>query len=176
MKQNQLLLTFNMLPPSVNNYLKPSAIIKGGKAFVHMYETKEAKEFKSLFGRYLKARIKDQNWDKSITENGHWYLDLVFYLPRTNIDNHNLHKILLDAMNDIVFIDDKNILPRVQKVLYDSKSPRFVALLQPVDYVGVFNSDDALDDFERDNCNMCKKALISVVFTKRQSKDVCKTK
>jgi Holliday junction resolvase RusA-like endonuclease len=151
-------MKFNELPPSVNNYLKPSAVVKGGKAFVHMYETKEAKDFKKRFGKYLEQEIKKQNWDKSPTAVGHWYLDCIFIQPRTNMDNNNLYKILCDTLKEYgVVEDDKNILPRTQRVLYDAKNPRFIAVLKPVEYRGIWKDEEHYTKFFENNCIQCKK-------------------
>jgi Holliday junction resolvase RusA-like endonuclease len=154
---NQFIINYDELPISVNNYLKPSAVVKGGKAFVHMYETKESKDWKKRFGAYLKREVRKQNWDKSITSEGHWYLDCVFVQARTNQDNNNYYKILCDTLTDIVTEDDKNIMVRTQKVMYDSKNPRFMAVLRPVEYRGIFNTEEAEANFLEHNCSLCKK-------------------
>lgn len=155
---SRFLINYDELPISVNNYLKPSAVVKGGKAFVHMYETKESKDWKMRFCAYLKREIKKQNWDKSITAEGHWYLDCVFVQSRTNQDNNNYYKILCDALKEGgVIDDDKNVLVRTQKVMYDAKQPRFMAVLRPVAYSGIFNDDEAYNRFIEHNCSVCKK-------------------
>jgi Holliday junction resolvase RusA-like endonuclease len=154
---SRFLISYDELPISVNNYLRPSAVVKGGRAFVHMYETKEAKDWKKRFEAYLKREVTKQKWDKSITKDGHWYLDCIFVQGRTNQDNNNYYKILCDALTGIVTEDDKNILVRTQKVMYDSKNPKFYAVLRPVEYLGIFNDEDGFNRFFEHNCATCKK-------------------
>jgi len=160
--QEKFIISFNQLPPSVNNYLRPSAKIVDGdtdnpKAMVHMYETKEAKDFKKIFGAYLKREVKKQGWNIDLTKEGHWYLDVVFVQSRTNEDNNNYFKILCDSMKDIVIDDDKNLLVRPQMVLYNAKSPSFKAVLHRVNYIGVFKNEHIHDKFVEDNCLGCKR-------------------
>lgn len=133
-----------------------------------MYETKESKDWKKRFQAYLKREIVKQKWDKSITENGHWYLDCVFYQSRTNQDNNNYYKILCDALKGGgVIEDDKNLLVRTQKVVYDSKNPRFVAVLRPVEYIGIFNSEEDKQSFISHNCSLCKKKTESCAILRK---------
>lgn len=153
----RFIINYDDLPISVNSYIKPSVTLKAGKPFIHMYETKESKDFKLRFKAYLKREVLKQKWDKSITADGHWYLDCVFYQARTNQDNNNYYKILCDSLTGIVIEDDKNILVRTQKVMYDAKEPRFVAVLRPVEYIGVFKDEDQFSEFIEKNCLNCKK-------------------
>jgi Holliday junction resolvase RusA-like endonuclease len=154
---SRFLINYDELPISVNNYLRPSAKIVKGKPIIHMYETKESKDWKKRFGAYLKREVKKQNWDIEKTKEGHWYLDCIFVQSRTNQDNNNYFKILCDTLSGIVTEDDKNILIRTQKVMYDAKNPRFMAVLKPVEYRGVFNTEDSESKFFNDNCLGCKK-------------------
>ena len=154
---SKFIISYDELPISVNNYIKPSAIVKGGKAFVHMYETQASKDWKKRFQAYLKREVKKQKWDKSITADKHFYLDCIFYQARTNQDNNNYYKILCDALTGIVTEDDKNVLVRTQRVMYDSKQPRFVAVLKPVEYTGIFKDQEQYIEFLEHNCINCKK-------------------
>ena len=150
-------IEFDELPVSVNKYLKPSAKIVGGRPMIHMYESKEAKDFKKRFTAYLKREVKKQGWNIEDTSNGHWYLDCVFYQSRTNEDNNNYYKILCDSLTGVVIEDDKNLLVRTQRVLYDSKNPHFLARLHSVNYTGIFNSDNEYERFFENNCGNCRK-------------------
>lgn len=150
-------INYDELPVSVNNYLKPSARAVGDKIVPHMYESKQAKDFKMRFRAYLKREVKKQSWDMEKTASGHWYLDCVFIQSRLNQDNNNYFKILCDALTGIVINDDKNLLVRTQKVMYDSKNPRFMAVVRPVNYVGIFSDEKQLVTFYNDNCLGCKR-------------------
>ncbi len=122
-----------------------------------MYETKESKDWKKRFQAYLKRELRKQKWDKELTGEGHWFLDCVFVQARTNQDSNNYYKILCDSMSGIITIDDKNVLVRTQKVMYDAKKPRFKAILHKAGYIGVFNNKESFDTFFNNNCMNCKK-------------------
>lgn len=154
---SRFIISYDELPISVNNYIKPSATFKAGKPLIHMYESKQSKDFKLRFKAYLKREVVKQKWDVEQTKQGHWYLDCIFYQARTNQDNNNYYKILCDALTGIVIDDDKNVLVRTQRVMYDSKNPRFVAVLKPVEYTGIFKDDEQYGQFVEQNCFSCKK-------------------
>ncbi|MGE6347869.1 RusA family crossover junction endodeoxyribonuclease [Bacillus mycoides] len=151
-------IIYDSNPISVNNYLRPSAVVKGGKAFVHMYETKESKDWKKRFIAYLKREMRKQNWNVEATKSGHWFLECYFIQSRTNQDSNNYFKILADSLTEAgVIDDDKNLLVQVKRVLYDAKKPRFYAVLRPVEYTGIFNNEKHYNQFFEDNCFNCKK-------------------
>jgi Holliday junction resolvase RusA-like endonuclease len=154
-------IKYDSTPISVNNYLKPSAVVKGGRAFVHLYETKESKDWKKRFIAYLKREIKKQKWDVEQTKFGHWILECYFVQSRTNQDSHNYFKILCDSLTDAgVINDDKNILVQVKRVLYDSKNPRFYAVLRPAEYIGIFNNKEEYEQFVIDSGLNPKRSAI----------------
>lgn len=149
-------IAFDQLPPSVNEYLAPSVQYRGGKPFVHMYETRKAKAFKKIFGEALKREVKKQGWDKEITKDGHWYLECSFTQSRTNQDSNNYFKVLLDSMTGIVINDDKNVLPRVHRISYSTKDPGFKIALRKVEYVGLFRNEEARQNMIDEQCTSCR--------------------
>jgi crossover junction endodeoxyribonuclease RusA len=105
------------VPPSVNSIyyntrgggrrLKASAerYIRDTRALTHMF-------------------VEDQGWEKK-TDATWIYIDMVFYFPDKRIrDSHNCLKILLDAIEGIVFQNDYYIMPRIHSVEYDKQNPR----------------------------------------------------
>lgn len=157
LERKQFIIQFDELPVSVNNYLKPSAKIVNGRPIIHLYESKEAKDFKKRFGAYLKREVKKQDWNIEWTEDGHWTLECVFIQSRTNQDNNNYFKVLCDTLTGIVTKDDKNILVQTKRVLYHPSNPRFYAILRPVEYTGIFNNEADYTQFFEGNCATCKK-------------------
>lgn len=156
--KNTFMIEYDELPVSVNNYLKPTSRMINGKPVAYLYETKNAKDFKKRFKAYLKREIGKQKWEVEQTKDGHWILECVFVQARTNQDNNNYYKILCDSLTEAgVINDDRNILVQTKRVLYDSKNPRFYALLRKADYVGIFNTKESYNNFIKDNCNKCKK-------------------
>lgn len=154
---NKFIIQYDVLPISVNNYLKPASRIVNGKPLSYLYETKEAKDFKHRFQAYLKREVKKQNWDLNQTTEGHWILECIFVQSRTNQDNNNYYKILCDSLTGIVIDDDKNILVQTKRVMYDSKDPKFFAVLKPVEYIGIFKDKEQYGQFIESNCDGCKK-------------------
>lgn len=148
-------IKFNVLPPSANEYIKPRVNFVNGRAFPGVYESSKSKEFKKYFREALMREAKKQNWDKSITEDGHWYLECSFTQMRTNQDCNNYFKILLDSLTGYIIMDDKNILPRVHQVKYDPKNPSFSLVLRKVQYVGLFKNEQQKNDFES-KCESCR--------------------
>lgn len=152
---DQFKITLDILPPSDNEYLVPGIQYKGGKAYPYKYESKVSKDFKKYFRSCLQREILRQSWDKSKTDDGHWYLECSFTQSRTNQDCNNYFKILLDAMKGYVIMDDKNILPRVHQVTYNPKNPHFTILLRKVEYIGLFKNEEKRKEF-LEGCQDCR--------------------
>ncbi len=125
---------------------------------VTMYETAEAKKYKKNFIKYVKEQVKKQKWDLIPNKAQHFYIDCVFYFERTDQDPNNYFKLPLDAITDtqLIWIDDNTTLERVQGIFYDNKNPRIEMTIYPVDYIGIFPSQEQLDIFES-NCIQCKR-------------------
>lgn len=150
------------MPVSVNHYIKPRGFViwKNGNpvAQVTMYETAEAKKYKKEFEKYVKNQIAMQGWNLIPNKTQHFYIDCVFYFERTDQDPNNYFKLPLDAITEtqLVWIDDNTTLERVQGIYYDSQNPRIEMTIYPVDYIGIFNNQEQLDEFES-NCIQCKR-------------------
>ncbi|GAA4878854.1 hypothetical protein GCM10023310_68670 [Paenibacillus vulneris] len=148
------------VPPSVNHYLGYRVVSKrkNGK-MVHIvvpYLTKEAKEYKEYFSEYAKKQVSEQNWDIEQTRHKHFYMDCIYYFPRIDMDEQNYPKCMSDALNGIAYVDDNFILTRTNRIYYDTKNPRVEILIQPVDYIGIFDNQDELNEFEF-KCKTCKR-------------------
>lgn len=68
--------------------------------------------------------IKTQKWRTEI--EGAWLIcDMTFYFPDNRIrDNHNSFKLMFDALEDIIYQNDRFVLPRVNACYLDRKCPR----------------------------------------------------
>lgn len=159
------------IPVSVNHYLGYRAVPKRkGKKTIHLvvpYLTKEAKEYKKYFAEYAKEQVKIQGWDINQTKDKHHYMDCVYYFPRIDMDEQNYPKTMSDALNGIAYIDDNFILTRTHRIYYDTVNPRVEIDIYPVDYIGIFDNQEQLDQFEskcktcqryKRNCQLLKKA------------------
>ena len=154
----QFSFSYDHLPPSNNNYLKPTISRTAGKTYAYMYETKESKDFKKAFREALFREILKQDWDKSITSSdlGHWHLDLEFVQSNMGEDAHNYLKILLDSMTGYIYEDDKNIEPRINRVTYNKKNPRFSFTLTRTGYIGLFDTPEDRQELIDKSCVSCR--------------------
>lgn len=164
---DKLFLVTPIFPPSVNHYLGYRAVCKGGKGIVIAYTTKEAEKFKEEFRKYAAEEVKKQGWKIENTKDRHHYMDCVFYFPRKDMDEQNYYKVMSDALNGIAYIDDKNILTRTHRIYYDSENPRIEITIHKTDYIGIFDTEEQMQQFEekcktcrryKNNCSILKKA------------------
>lgn len=150
------------IPVSVNHYIKPRTFItlkgKTPIANVTMYETKEAKDYKKKFKKYVLEEIKKQNYILTPTKTQHFYIDCVFYFERTDQDPNNYFKLPLDAITEtqLIWLDDNTTCERVNAIYYDSKNPRIEIIIKPVDYVGIFPTVNHLNEF-KSKCTTCSR-------------------
>lgn len=143
---------------SVNHYLSYRAIIKNGKPMAMSYKTKEAKDFQKNFEKHIKEQVKIQNWNLPIDPAQHFYVDAVFYFPRIDMDANNYFKVSLDTITEtgLIWEDDNVVCERVQRIYYDASNPRIEFTIYPVEYIGIFNNQEELDEFE-DKCKTCSR-------------------
>ncbi|KRL08015.1 hypothetical protein FC92_GL001088 [Liquorilactobacillus hordei DSM 19519] len=88
--------------------------------------------------------MKHQDFKKEQTGDGHWYLDCGFVLKRKNQDCNNFFKILIDSFIGLAIEDDKNILPRVQWLDYDTKNPKTMIYLHKVNQLELLNVKEGM--------------------------------
>ena len=74
------------------------------------------------------------------------------------MDTNNYWKVGFDAITDsgVVWADDNMACERVLKVLYDSKNPRIELTIYKTDYIGIFDNQEQLSEFE-DKCKTCQR-------------------
>ena len=103
---NSHLLNFEIddIAPSVNVIYKRSKY--GG-----LYCNPKVLNFKDKV-YYILKHLNFDRTDKNVK------LDITFYVTKTNCDLDNLLKITIDAMNNIVFNDDKQVTDIVCKKVY----------------------------------------------------------
>lgn len=144
---------------SVNHYIAYRAVMSHGKPLATGYCTKEAKKYKQAFADHVREEVKRQGYNLKPTKEQHFYVDCVFYFPMLRMDCNNYFKCMLDAITDtqLVWIDDNVVCERVQRIYYDSKSPRIELHIHPVDYIGIFDNMSQLDEFISNNCVVCNR-------------------
>lgn len=171
-KEKSILEFQSAVPPSTNHYNSWRAVptnkeryvtVKGKKRIERVYipqayASKEYNQFKKEFLLYLKKIVKQYKWDIQPTQNTHYYLDVDMYFDRVDKDSNNYFKCPLDVGNEVIYIDDRTIVVRCNRVYYTSSkqiSPHFEYKLYPVDYIGIFNSEEEYNQFI-ENCKSCR--------------------
>ena len=146
------------IPPSVNHYLGWRAILKNGKPMAMSYEAAEAKKYKKEFKDHILEQVKLQNWNYEVNSTQHFYVDAVFYFDRVDKDTSNYDKCLLDAITEtqLIWVDDNVACFRPNRIYYDSSNPRIELTIYPVDYIGIFDNQEQLNDF-KDKCKTCSR-------------------
>jgi crossover junction endodeoxyribonuclease RusA len=86
--------------------------------------TSTAQKYIRVSRALINEAIEEQHW--KVPQRDTWvYVDMVFYFPDRKIrDASNCLKLLLDVMQDIVYVNDYWALPRIQSVEYDKENPR----------------------------------------------------
>ena len=133
--------------------------MKNGRPMAVNYKTKDAVSYQSQFRDYVKDEIKKQGWETNLNNPRHFYVDAVFYMDKKRRDPNNHWKCLLDAITEteMLWDDDDIVCERVNKILYDTQSPRVELDIYYVDYVGIFENEIQLDEFISSNCIDCKR-------------------
>lgn len=125
-----------------------------------LYETNEAKKYKKQFKKYIEEQVKIQEWESSLDKAQHYYCDCVFYFDRIDKDCNNYFKCSLDAITEteLVWSDDNTVCERVNRIYYDNENPRIEMDIYPVEYIGIFNSEESLVSFES-KCKNCMRYI-----------------
>lgn len=144
--------------PSVNHYLGWRGIMKNGKPMAVSYKKPDATKYQKEFAEYVKEEVEKQGWEKSDNKFQHYYMDCTFYFDKMGKDANNSFKCLADALTDsgVVWIDDTQLCERVQGIFYDADNPRIEMIIRPVDYIGIFDNHEQMNQFE-EKCKKCKR-------------------
>ena len=105
----------------------------------HLYKHVRGKKFMTKQGeKYMRDvflitehEVKRQKY--KIEEEGVWLVaELTFYFPdKRRRDCHNMHKLIMDALEGIAFHDDRWLLVRDMHVELDKKKPRVEVKIYP---------------------------------------------
>ena len=105
----------------------------------HLYMFKHGKRFMTKKGeKYMKDvmqivthAVEQQNYQ--IEEEGVWLIaELTFYFPdKRRRDCHNMHKLIMDSLECVAFVDDRWVLVRDMYVGLDKEFPRVEVKLYP---------------------------------------------
>ena len=146
------------IAPTTNNYMSYSVNKKGKKTIVSAYPSKETVEYKKNFIPYVREEAKKQGWILDETGLQHYYVYWTIYFQRIDIDASNQDKVIIDSITEsgVVWKDDNVVCNRIEHIYYDTKNPHIELIVKPVDYIGIFNNKDELNEFE-DKCKTCNR-------------------
>lgn len=155
------------LPPSVNSYLNYRIARRGNRRYVQAYPTEETVAYKTFFVDYVKDQIREQKWSRP--EKGKQvYVRMTFFLDRKRKDANNLLKVPLDALTEAgVYLDDDIALPVADRIYIDAANPRIEIEIFESEAIGVFDSQEELETFMKNNCKLCKKDVNKCGIMKR---------
>lgn len=105
-------------------------MFKRGKRFM----TKKGLDYMASVMKLATQAVELQNYQ--IEEEGVWLIcELKFFFPdRRRRDAHNMHKLVMDALEHIVFKDDRWVLVRDMYVGMDKNYPRIEVKIYPQEY------------------------------------------
>lgn len=97
-------------------------------------------------------------WDIEYTRDNYIFMDIVAYVTRVNVDLDNMLKTLNDSIEEsgLVFLNDKKVVPRFNRVYVDADNPRVELVFTQTGWFGIINDKDAYTDF-LDNCSTCSR-------------------
>src|SRR5690606_23748808 len=110
--------------------------------------TREGKKVKSQMRADALIAVREQKWDIEAIGDNYIYMDIKVYFNRHGRDSDNLLKSLQDSLQGVVFNNDSKVLPRFQKAEVDRGNPRIEIEFSPVNFIGVFDSEDQADNFK----------------------------
>lgn len=147
------------VPPSVNHYLALRAFIKNGRPVAMSYKTAVATKYQEELEQYVIEEVAKQGWELEPNKHQHFYADAVFYFRAIDQDANNYFKLLLDAITNTkaIWLDDNVVCERVNRIMYNSENPHIDLHIYPVDYIGIFDNANQLEEFKANNCIGCTR-------------------
>lgn len=120
--------------------------------------SKEGEDCKKEIQDMAREQMSGQEWDYEWTEDkdNFMYMDVIIYFSRRGRDADNIFKLLSDSLEKLVYDNDSRILPRVQKVLFDTENPHIEVEFTPVGYKGIFKDEEEASNFE-ESCKSCTR-------------------
>lgn len=102
-------------------------IFKKGRRFM----TKKGEEYMKQVMAIAYSEVQKQNY--KLEDEGVWLVaELTFYFPdKRRRDCHNMHKLVMDALEYIAFKEDRWLLVRDMHVGLDKENPRIEVRIYP---------------------------------------------
>lgn len=145
-------LSINQLYVNQTKYdHKSKAYVPTGKRILSSKGLMSKKNIQKMALRQLSK----QPWNIELTKEFYLYMDVIIFFPKKGMDADNIFKILNDSLQGIVFDNDSRVLPRVQRIFYDSENPRIIVNFDRTEYIGIFDNEQELSEFV-ENCDTCR--------------------
>lgn len=97
-------------------------------------------------------------WDIEYTREHYIYMDIVAYVTRQTVDLDNTLKSLNDSIEEsgLVFLNDKKVVPRFNRVYVDANNPRVEITFSQTGWKGIMDSEQMFNDF-MNKCSSCSR-------------------
>lgn len=125
---------YRAIPTNKNKRLRLTLPL--GVSVNHMYTrqrnlTSKARTYMNKLLALIQMEVEEQRWNKQ--SDGVWYyVDFLFYMPDRRIrDTHNFLKLVMDAIEPCIKVNDYYLLTRIQGAEYDAERPRIEAIISP---------------------------------------------
>jgi Holliday junction resolvase RusA-like endonuclease len=147
-------------PPSNNKIYQPIiAYNKRGKAYPSIAKTPVARLYEKQAIPAIRKAIKKQGWKKPVKGKkiNMW---IECYMPSASNDSSNSFKLLVDTFSKAgAWIDDNVVIVKTADfyIQNDGAEPCVKIIIEEADSIGVFKSQEHLDNFLNNNCKLCKK-------------------
>lgn len=148
------------LPISINdlyvnqytwNAIKKMRVPTGAKVM-----SSQGEKVKKQIQEQATKQLSKQMWDYEFTKDHYIFMDAIIYFNRLGRDDNNIYKLNNDALEKIVYDNDSRVLTRTQRIYYDKENPRIELTFSRVNYIGIFDNQNELNDFE-DKCKTCMR-------------------
>lgn len=116
----------------------------------------EGEKVKEAIQISAKEQLLTQEWDYDYTYENYLFMDAIIYFNRTGRDDNNIYKLNNDALEKIIYDNDSRVLTRTQRIYYDKNNPRVELTFSHVGFIGIFDDQEHLDEFEN-KCKTCKR-------------------
>lgn len=143
------------VPPSVNNYLEWKVERRGRKIIPKSYYSPDTNHFIQTTTKIIENAINEQNWE-TLEKNEWCRVTIKFFFERKGKDPSNYSKVLFDTMTKCnLWNDDEYVLLFEEEAYIDKNHPRLEVTVEKIDKIGVFENQEQLDLFKKENCETC---------------------
>lgn len=147
------------LPTSLNRLY--TSQYSGGRFTGAKILSKEGKQNRYDIMLNVERQMSEEcnlDWDIEYTRDNYIYMDIVAYVTRQNVDLDNTLKSLNDSIEEsgLVFLNDKKVVPRFNRVYVDANNPRVELIFSQTGWKGIMDNEQMYNDF-MNKCSTCSR-------------------